>query len=210
MSNQEQNKLQCLPAVPLRGLVAFPENITHFEAGRKGTILALNQAMEKDQLVFLVSQKNPNDEAPEGENLYHMGTVARVTQVMRAGKDVVRVIVEGLYRAQMVHLLQERPFFVAEVARQKEKAVQTDARTNSLYRVAMDVFEEYVSVVGGMPDDVLEALENRQEQLGYVADYIAANVKIDFESIQQALEELDPQKRLLSLLNHIKGEIDIL
>ena len=110
MSNTENITL---PALALRGLVIFPEMMIQFDIGRKKSILALANSMENDQLIFLVTQNDLSDGEPEKEQLYSIGVVARIKQVVRHSEEGVRLFAEGLYRARLETVVQENPYLVA-------------------------------------------------------------------------------------------------
>lgn len=100
-----------LPAIAIRGLVMFPKMVLHFDVARQKSILALNKAMQGNQKIFLVTQKNSRIEHPKKEDLYTVGVVAKVKQILKAQGEVVRVVVEGVYRARMCELITDDPFY---------------------------------------------------------------------------------------------------
>ena len=103
-------RIKTLPLLALRGLVVFPEMVLHFDAGRKKSVAALTHAMEVDQTVFLVTQRRMQDEDPAMEDLYPVGVVAKIRQILRLPGEGLRVMVEGIYRARVVTALQAEPF----------------------------------------------------------------------------------------------------
>lgn len=100
-----------IPVIPLRGLVVFPYMMLHFDVGRQISLKALEQAMENDQLVLLLSQKDPKQEEPTPDDMYQFGTVAKVKQMLKLPSETSRILVEGLYRARVIRYLSTNPYF---------------------------------------------------------------------------------------------------
>ncbi|HCR43221.1 MAG TPA: endopeptidase La, partial [Ruminococcaceae bacterium] len=106
-----------LPAIPLRGLVIFPGMLLQFDVGREKSVLALEKAMDADQLVFLVAQQDITDDDPKSEKVYGVGVVAKVKQVIRRGENGMRLFAEGLYRAEILSTVSEKPYFTVSLMR---------------------------------------------------------------------------------------------
>ena len=110
-----ENPSVIMPMIAMRGIVLFPKVVLHFDVGRKKSIAALNDAMKKDQLVFLSAQKDIKDEDLKPGQMYDVGVVAEVRQVIKTGSDVMRILVEGKYRARLIEMVSEEPYFEAKI-----------------------------------------------------------------------------------------------
>ena len=168
-----------MPALALRGLVIFPEMMIQFDVGRKKSILALADAMERDQTIFLVAQKDLGDNEPGFKQLYSTGVVAKIKQVVRHSDEGVRLFAEGLYRARLVSLSKEHPFLEAEVEKVEDAPYRETHRTEALLRHTQNVFEEYVRNYAKVPPDIILGVV-RQKHCGKLADYIAMNTLLDY------------------------------
>jgi len=203
-------KKQVLPLLPLRGLTVFPYMILHFDVGREKSIKALEEAMINNQLIFLVTQKDAKNDSPEENDIYRIGTISKVKQLLKLPGDTIRVLVEGLSRAQICELVQTDPFFMAEVAEKifvpdEEKEVEIEA----LKRRVLGTFEEYVKLNSKIsPETVLSIMSI--EDAGQLSDLITSNIFLKVEQKQEILDEFHPVERLEKLLEILVKEIDIL
>ncbi|HEX3038444.1 MAG TPA: endopeptidase La [Oscillospiraceae bacterium] len=197
-----------LPVLALRGLVIFPEMMLQFDVGRKKSVSALDAAMEKDQLIFLVAQKDLSDNEPSEDQLYKMGVVAKIKQVLHHSEEGIRLFVEGLYRAQIESVVQDNPFLLANICPVETKTVKASHKIEALMRHTQDVFEEYIQNYKHIPPDILLGVV-QQKDCGSLADFITSNVMLDYEKKQEILAELHPAKRLEKLLNILENEIQI-
>lgn len=210
-----------MPMVALRGLVAFPGSFIHFEVGRPQSIEAVNAAMQGNRKLFLVAQKDLSVEEPDVEDLYSIGVVATVKQVLRIpGRgENVRVAVEGITRARLDSLLPDKQFRTSEtkflsavVTRIKEKGVRAEAKeyAEALVRHTKDVFDEYASICpdGPAPDITLNVMQ--QKEPGTLADYIAGNIMLEYDRRQEILEILHPLKRLEKMCLILTEECELL
>ena len=198
-----------LPLLALRGLVVFPGMVLHFDVGRKKSLLALNEAMNHEQLIFLVTQRDPKDEDLDEQSLYSVGVVARVRQVLKLPGDGVRLLVEGLYRAKPTAIEQSDPYYIAAVRECLERQPQEEEHAQALLRQCRTVFEEYASLAPKISPDVLVGVQSN-DNVGQLADYIASNIPISPEHKQTILESLYTEKRLERLLVILQNEIGIL
>ena len=176
---QEQiqiNQVQTLrlPAIAMRGLVMFPKMVLHFDVARKKSILALNQAMQGNQKIFLVTQKNTRVENPGKDDLYTVGVVAKVKQILKAQSEVMRVVVEGQYRARMCELVKDTPFYevmceeLPMLPVEQGKQVTIDA----YMRVVKDLFEEYCYYAPKMPKELVVNIIGSEDPV-YISEYLA-------------------------------------
>ena len=199
-----------MPAIAIRGLVMFPKMVLHFDVARQKSILALNQAMKGNQKIFLVTQKNSRVEEPGKEDLYTVGVVAKVKQILKAQGEAVRVVVEGKYRARMCELIRETPYY--EVLCQEMPMEPVDENKQELVdaymRVIKDLFEDYSYYAPKMPKELVINIIGSDDPI-YLTEYLTQNLGFPLESKQQILEESNVRKRLelLSTLLHRESEV---
>lgn len=202
-----------LPLLALRGVVVFPKTVASFDVARKKSANALRVAMEADQTLFVATQKDVYVEEPEEKDLYEIGTVVKIKQVLKVTDDVIKVLVEGLYRAKRITFKNGTRYLVADVLPLEEKPLQNrQVYKESLLRRIKQKFNDYVSVLRGVAPDVLMTVEN-SEDIGFLCDYIAFNIPAPFDDKQYVLEQTSISKRakiLLELLDKEReiGEID--
>lgn len=203
-------KKQVLPLLPLRGLTVFPYMILHFDVGRVKSIKALEEAMINNQLIFLVAQKDAKNDSPNEEDIYSVGTISKVKQLLKLPGDTIRVLVEGLSRAEICELTQTEPFFMAEVS---EKIYMPDEESNAemeaLKRRVMSTFEEYVKLSNKISPDTLLTVSSIEDP-GQLSDIVTSNIVLKVEQKQEILNEFQPQERLEKLLEILLKEIEIL
>lgn len=199
-----------LPVVALRGLVAFPALPIHFEAGRKSSIMALSSAMDKDQLVFLVTQKDIRDEEPDGDRLYNIGCVARIRQFLKVNDKSIKVLAEGLYRAKLIRYVNTGKVNYAEIERVDEVYTKhSNAYKEAIIRKVKDEFERYSMILpGGISNDILlQAAAN--DEIAGLTDFIACSIPAPFDDRQFILEQLNPYTRAKMLLKLLSKEISL-
>ncbi len=207
---EHECKTAVMPALALRGMTVFPNMLLHFDVGRDTSVRALDQSMSGGQPIFLVAQKDMAVEEPGEEDLYRIGTVCTVRQLLRLPGDNVRVMVEGVSRGRLVKLTQTAPYLSAEVEEiTAETPVRTSARTEALIRQTYELFERYIELAPKMTPDILLNLLSSQDP-GYIADYIAQNVIMRAGDKQAILEELRPVRRLERLVQMLRRELDVL
>ncbi len=198
-----------LPAIALRGLVIFPGMLLQFDVGRKKSIQALERAMKTDQMIFLVAQKNLADNDPSGDQIYLVGVVARIKQVIRRSDEGIRLFAEGVYRAEITSVKNSNPFFQVNLVRLESKAFRPSRRSEALVRYAQGLFEQYIQNYSHIPPDIVISVVQKKD-CGELADYIASNIMFDYEEKQEILEELHPVRRLEKLSAILKKEIQVL
>ena len=197
-----------LPVMALRGLVLFPGMMLHFDVGRKKSILALNEAMGNNQMIFLVAQRDIRDDDPTPEQLYRVGVVAQVRQILRQPEDGIRILVEGKYRAVMDTPFQQDPFLMAEVLPLRGRR-SASLRAEALVREIQEVFDEYLSLAPKMAPDVILGVKSQHDP-DQLCDYLTANLMLDYTEKQEILSELRPLKRLEMLLFALENETNLL
>ncbi len=198
-----------LPLLALRGLVIFPGMLLHFDVGRKKSMLALNEAMTGDQLIYLVAQTDIADDDPGQDGLFNVGVVAKVRQVLKMPGETLRVMVEGLYRAKVREFTGEDPFYLVRVHEMLERPIAETLRAQALLRECRTYFEQYAELAGKMPADVLTGVAAATD-VGYLADYIASNTPMPAEEKQRILSSASVEKRVELLLTLLARETDIL
>ena len=205
-------QIATLPVVALRGLVIFPKMMLHFDIGRKKSAAALNAAMEGEREIFLVAQKDLQEDDPKQSDLYACGVVASVRQVLRLpGTDNIRVVVEGRYRAGLIELTQDDPFLCGIV---REKRTVRARAADDLYQTALvrhikDLFGDYAEVAPKVAPDMMLAILSNDDP-GDLADFIAGNIMLDYAEKQRILNELNPIKRLEALSVILTRETELL
>ena len=200
-----------LPAIALRGLVVFPNNIIHFEVGRAKSIAAIEAAMRGNSSVFLVAQKETDVEEPAAGDLYAYGVIAEIKQVLRVSEDLVKVLVEGKTRAKLLSLDGSGKFLMAEVRTAPVRGIAPSKRnqTEALVRSLKDCFEEYLSYSPQISKDIVYNIVSSDSPL-YLSEYMPANLLFKFEDKQAVLNESTLLGRLEKLLILLHQECDIL
>ncbi len=198
-----------MPLLALRGLVVFPKTVASFDVGRKKSANALKFAMKKDQLIFLVTQKDFFVEEPEESDLYKIGCVARVKQVLKVSDDLTKVLVEGLYRAKLNDFRALTDFYSSIVTPIDEKGIENrEIYKETLIRRVKNEFFKYASSVNNITPDVPITVENCDD-LGYLCDFIAFNISAPFDDKQYVLEQDSPVKRAKILIELLSKERQI-
>lgn len=198
-----------LPLLPLRGLTVFPFMTLYFDVGREKSIKALEEAMINDQLIFLVAQKDASTDSPGEEDIYDIGTISKVKQLLKLQGDTIRVLVEGISRAEIKNIVQREPFFVVEVVEGQAEEEFEDNEVEALKRRLVAVFEDYVKLSGKVsPDTALTVAEINN--ISQVSDIIANNIPLKVEQKQEILSEFHPLRRIERLLKIIYQETEIL
>lgn len=209
MNDELKIKDVVLPVMSLRGLVLFPDMMLHFDIGRKKSILALNEAMGDNQTVFFVTQRDLKVDEPKKEQLYSVGVVAKVKQVLRQPGNVVRVLVEGKYRAKIKKMLYEEPFLMAEIEPCQQEPMVSSLKSDALVRKTKELFEDYLKVASQLPPDLIVGVRACNDA-GELADYIASNIVLEYKDKQVVLSEINPIKRLDKLMILLSNELGIL
>ena len=202
-------KMEELPLLALRGLVVFPGTPVHFDVGRAKSIAAIGESMQHDQTLFLVTQRDVADEDPTQDELYTIGVVAKVRQVLRSPNETLRVMVEGLYRARICHVTQSDPYFMAQVVRCSEPRVTPSLRERAFIRGCRSYFQTYAELSPNVNQDMVAAV-NTIDDAGELADCIAAGLPFSIEEKQRLLSTPSVTKRMEDLLVLLEREGSIL
>ena len=199
-----------IPVLALRGLTVFPHMNLTFDVERRVSIAALERAMEADQDIFLVTQREVGVDVPGEGDLYEIGTVSHIRQILRLSPHAVRCVVEGRQRARLRRLWQAEPYLQANVELIEESAsVRRGPRMEALLRQAGNLFGEYAGLVNSLPEEVVAQVMDCQDP-GYLADFIAQNINLRYIDKQEILEELVPYVRLRKLNGFLARECDVL
>ncbi len=197
--------------VALRGMVLFPKMVLHFDIGRDKSVEALNQAMTQDRKIFLAAQKELLAENPTWDGLYKVGVVGRIKQVLKAKGNLLRVVVEGVYRAKVVNVVKEAPFYQVNCMEYPlfEQRVSKKDYREALLRTTKDLFEEYCNHASQMPNDMV-VNTMLAEDAQYLGEYIAQNLPFSLEDKQRILEESNVETRLEIVAKLLQKENNIL
>lgn len=201
-----------MPMIALRGLVVFPGEVVHFDAGREKSIAAVDKAMAKPgkNLVFLAAQTDYVQEEPGAEDIYSVGVVAEIRQTLRAGDSSIRVLAEGLYRARAVIVNNDDGFLTAEVKKYPEEEMGFDPiESEAVMRAAKEAFEQYSELVPRMPAEISNAVayaDNAKD----LFEAIAFNVVLTLEDRQELLEESCYELRLGMLMTMLTRETEVM
>ena len=198
-----------LPILALRGLAVYPDQTVHFDVGREKSVRALEAAMKGDQNIFLVPQKNLMDEDPQLHQLYPIGVVAKVKQVLKAQGDNLRVLVGGICRARIVDLDQQEPYLQGIVEEVPEVDTGDALHERALRREANMLFGMYVEQAE-FPAQAVQLRLLASENTGFTADTIAQNSGIDFTDKAKLLCQLNPIRRLEAVVKMLRQEIEML
>lgn len=200
-----------LPAIALRGLVVFPSNVIHFEVGRAKSIASIEWAMTNGNSVFLVTQKDMDTDNPDMDDLYSYGVVAEVKQLLRVSDDLVKVIVEGRYRAKLISLDTSGKFLLAGTKSAPVRPVRPiDApRAEAMVRSIKEMFEKYLAMNPRLPKDVVYTILTGDNAL-FLSEYIPANLLFKYTDKQEVLSTSGLMERLDKILELLQKENKIL
>ncbi len=199
-----------IPVIALRGLTVFPDLTLSFDVEREISIYALDSAMESDRMAFLVTQREIATMAPTEEDLYTVGTICRILQIIKTSETSVRVLVEGKQRARLHRLWQTRPFLQANVELLEEDFPgRMTARTEALIRQTYVLFGEYKDLVSNLNDEFVSAVLDCRDP-GQLADFITQNINLRHTDRQRILEELHPVKRLRIMNDILAHEVEVI
>lgn len=198
-----------MPVLALRGIVIFPGQTIHFDIGRVKSALALEDAMKRDQKLLLVPQKNIMDDDPNLNDLYPIGTVVKVKQILKAQHDNVRVLVKGICRAKIDELTRNMPFLAGNVSTAEEHSLPDSLKIRALRRDAISLYGEYVDLAENPAQGVhLQILAS--EDTGFIADAIAQYSSIPYKDKAKLLCQLNPARRLEQTIRLLHQEVQML
>lgn len=211
MNIQDSVTAVVMPVLPLRGLVIFPGMLVHFDVGREASINALYSAMGNDQHIFVVAQKDPAVEKPNREDVFEIGVVAKIVQLLKQPENIVRVVIEGEYRGTVKSYSSDGKFIEAAVEKSGSKASAdlNTATSVALVRSVRSVFEEYLRYIPKMPSDITFKLQNIKNVNDF-SDFVAANIQTNFEYKQKILSITNVTERLEYILELLTSEVYLL
>ena len=198
-----------LPVLALRGLAVFPDQTVHFEVGRPKSVKALEQAMKKDQTLLLMPQRDIGCDDPEVSDLYPIGTVVRIKQILKPQGETVRVLVTGLCRARIQELTQSSPYLSGVVVSVPETEVMDNLRNRALRREANAIFASYLDA-SEFPAQATQLRMMASESCGFIADCIAQHSSLDYPDKVGLLQQLHPVRRLETAVKLLRQEIEML
>lgn len=201
-------KLKTLPLLPLRGILVFPNMVMHLDVGRERSVSALEQAMVEDSLVLLVAQKEARVDDPKPEEIYGIGTIAQIKQMLKLPGGTIRVLVEGLTRATIRDYKATEPYFqvrVDEITEDSTRNIEIEA----LMRSVIFQFEQYIKLSKKIPPETLVTITAIDEP-GRLADIISSHLSLKVQQKQEILESLAPRARLEKLSEIISHEMEVL
>ena len=210
MSDYEFRAQRSMPVLPLRGLSVFPGMLLNFDVERPMSVAALNIAMGEDQILFLTAQKDMTKDIPFLDDIYAIGTVCRVRQMLRQpGGKTVRVMVEGIGRGRIISLITDSPCLYTEVEPLNDVEEKSTVKIEALCRRCVTLFSQYTEASGNSPAESLISVA-ASDDAAYIADFVAQNVYLKPEEKQQLLEELRPSRRLARLCSLVSRELTLL
>ncbi|MBO5079223.1 MAG: endopeptidase La [Oscillospiraceae bacterium] len=198
-----------MPILALRGIAVFPDQTIHFDVGRMKSVLALDAAMKKDQILMLVPQKDIMHDDPKLKDLYSIGTVVRVKQVLKSQGENIRVLVNGLHRGRILSQTQFEPYLSGEVEPVEDSIWSENLRTIALCREANSLYSSYLEFVE-RPSQSVQLRMISSNDCGYIADTIAQNSGMDYRDKAKILCQLNPVRRLESVITMLRKEVALL
>ena len=209
MNESNENLFLELPIIPLRGIVVFPKMVLHFDVGRKKSIKALQKAMDDDQKVFLVCQKDASVDEPNIDDMYDVGVICTIRQMMRIpGSENMRVVVEGDERATLYSFTSVKPYIggLVEIAGDNNSNLEISEDEDKAYqRIIKREFERYASLMPKISNEVIAKVISIKNS-GELADFVCSNTFLDYYEKQDVLSALDPSERICQLVVYLKKE----
>lgn len=197
-----------LPLLPLRGLLVYPSMVLHLDVGRDKSVRALERAMIEENMILLCSQSEVNIEEPTEEDIYKVGTIAKVRQMMKLPNGTIRVLVEGVVRAEIVEYLPNDEFYEVSVKELPEQETN-DPEVDALMRTVLTQFEHYISLSKKVTPETHAAVSDIDEP-GRLADVITSHLSLKIKDKQDILETIDARERLEKLLDILNNEREVL
>lgn len=209
MNESNENLFLELPIIPLRGIVVFPKMVLHFDVGRKKSIKALQKAMDDDQKVFLVCQKDASVDEPNIDDMYDVGVICTIRQMMRIpGSENMRVVVEGDERATLYSFTSVKPYIggLVEIAGDNKSNLEiSDDEDKAYQRIIKREFERYASLMPKISNEVIAKVISIKNS-GELADFVCSNTFLDYYEKQDVLSALDPSERICQLVVYLIKE----
>ena len=207
MSSMNTNE-RIVPLLPLRGVLVYPTMVLHLDVGRDKSIQALEQAAMDENIIFLAMQKEMNIDDPKEDDIYSVGTVAKVKQMLKLPNGTLRVLVEGLHRAEVVEFIEEENVVQVSIKTITEE-VEADLEEKALMRTLLEHFEQYIKVSKKVSNETFATVADVEEP-GRLADLIASHLPIKTKQKQEILEIVSVKERLQTLISIIQDEQELL
>ncbi|MGN4584320.1 endopeptidase La [Bacillus cereus group sp. MYBK228-1] len=207
MSSMNTNE-RIVPLLPLRGVLVYPTMVLHLDVGRDKSIQALEQAAMDENIIFLAMQKEMNIDDPKEDDIYSVGTVAKVKQMLKLPNGTLRVLVEGLHRAEVVEFIEEENVVQVSIKTITEE-VEADLEEKALMRTLLEHFEQYIKVSKKVSNETFATVADVEEP-GRLADLIASHLPIKTKQKQEILETISVKERLHTLISIIQDEQELL
>lgn len=209
MPQENEFQYREIAILPLRGLLVFPYTVIHLDVGRKKSINAIEESMLGSKEIFLATQKEAQTDEPDEEDIYEVGTVAEIRQVLKMPGGTMRVLVEGLYRARIKAFLPHDEYMKVSIEEYKSESVTKDAETEALMRTVVYQFEQYVRMSKKIPPETVVSVVAIEEP-GRLADVIASHLNLRIPDKQSVLESMDVSKRLNYVCEILAKEMEVL
>lgn len=205
------NDINCrMPVVALRSLVIMPDMVMHFDVSRKKSIAAIEAAMVKDQMVFLVAQRDPEIENPAVEDLFKIGTMAKIKQIVKMPKDMVRVLVEGKFRAELDEMISVSPYLLSDIIiHDTEDKVEDENEAEAMRRVLQDIIERFTSVGTKFAPEIMRQLEQVKDVVR-LTNQLCHSMPMQWQDRQTLLEFMDFRERYEGLCRLLNKEYEII
>ncbi|MCZ8519116.1 MULTISPECIES: endopeptidase La [Paenibacillus] len=203
-----KHKMRRLPLLPLRGLLVYPSMVLHLDVGREKSVRALEKAMVDDSMILLCSQSEVNIEEPKTEDIYRVGTIAKVRQMLKLPNGTIRVLVEGVVRAEITEFLTNEEYYEVTVKELPEQET-SDPEIDALMRTVLSQFEHYINLSKKVTPETLAAVSDIDEP-GRLADVICSHLSLKIKDKQEILETVDVKDRLEKLLAILNNEREVL
>ncbi|HPL53102.1 MAG TPA: endopeptidase La [Bacillota bacterium] len=206
---RRKESIKRLPLLPLRGLNIFPYMVLHFDVGREKSVRALEEAMINDQFIFLVTQKDARTDLPDAKDFYEVGTISKIKQLLKLPGDTIRVLVEGISRAEIKEIISEETFFLVDVEERLEIQGAGDLEMEALRRSVLEVFDEYIKANPKVAPETLITV-SEMDDISRFADVVASNLTIKIEEKQEILSLFEIKERMEKIYEILSRELEIL
>ena len=197
-----------VPLLPLRGLLVYPTMVLHLDVGRDKSVQALEKAMVDDHIIFLTTQKDLSIDEPVEEDLYHMGTLTKVKQMLKLPNGTIRVLIEGLKRAEIIEFIDEPDYFSVRLKTYEDNK-EIDTEDQALMRTMLEYFEQYIKISKKISAEAYATVSDIEEP-GRMADIIASHLPLKLKEKQDILEMVDVKDRMNTVINIIQNEKEVL
>ena len=205
----EQQERQLIPVLPLRDVVVYPHMVIPLFVGREKSILALEAAMADNKKILLLAQKNAEVDDPGQEDLYQIGTLSTILQMLKLPDGTIKVLVEGGDRVMVDSLLETNEYYSAAIQTLEKSSLVDDREAEVLLRSVLNLFDQYVKLNKKVPPEILTSLSGIDDP-SRLADTIAAHMSLKLDEKQEILEIQDPRERIEHIMSKIEGEIDLM